>query len=115
MGIGMRMGMGFARTLAPFGFRFTIRAGTVKNNFVVFDAKLWRSHFFEPFETFFELKDLAALATKKMMMMPFVSALVSRRLSRNFNRNDLPVFGKRFERTVDCRNPERWHLEQCLL
>ena len=77
--------------LGRIGFGGTLLACAIKDDFVVFHAKLRRRHPDNSLKALLKLKNLTAFATKKVVMMAFVSALVSRGLPRNFKRYTVAI------------------------
>lgn len=80
-----------ARSLGWLAFRGTIRAGSVKDDFVVFHPESRRGQSLDAFEALFEFKNPAALSAEKMMVVSLVRAFVPGRFSRNFDCYDLAV------------------------
>jgi hypothetical protein len=73
---------------------------------VLLDAKLrWRQPT-EIISTTRNVKGTIALLALKMMMMSFVCALVSSRLSRYFNRFNRTIGEQHADCAVDCRDAE---------
>jgi len=72
-------------------------ASSIENDFVIFDAEISRSHFFNSFQTFLELEDTAADPAQKMVMMALVGTLVTRGFARDLDGDDASVRRKGLE------------------
>jgi hypothetical protein len=93
----------------------TVPAGSVKDDFVILDLKSRGGHRLDPIEAAWEVKDLAALAAQKVVMVAFVGPFIPRGLAGNFHRHDLPVLGKGFEGPIHGGDSKGGHfLHGCL-
>jgi len=101
-----------AAPLERLSFSRAILTGSIKDDFVVFDAEPWRGQLLDPFEAFFELENLAAPAAEKMMVVSFVRPFVARGFPGDFDRDDLAVICERLQRPVNRCDSDGGHLFQ---
>ena len=78
--------------LGGFALRRAILAGPVKDDLMIIHPELRGGHFLDAIQAPLQIENLAARPAQKMMMVTLVRALIPRRLPRNFDRDDLPVF-----------------------
>jgi hypothetical protein len=79
---------------------------------MVFDEELRRGHLFDSVQAGIQIKNAAALTTKKVVVMPLVRPFISRGLTRYFDGNDQPLLGEGLQKTINRCNSQAGNILQ---